>query len=148
MLRAPVAGTVAYFRELRANQAVGASEALVAVVPDGGGLVGRVTLSGIGAGKVEAGQRVIMRLDGFPYREYGTLSGRVARVSELGFQPDARTPEVTYLAEVQLSRGLVTSYGRTLAFRQEMTGEVDVVTEDLRLIERIFNKLRALRGTE
>jgi multidrug resistance efflux pump len=148
VLRAPVAGTVAYFRELRENQAVGAAEALVAVVPDGGGLVGRVTLSGMGAGKVEPGQRVIMRLDGFPYREYGTLSGTVARVSALGFQADARTPEVTYLAEVNLTKGLVTSYGRTLAFRQEMTGEVDVVTEEMRLIERVFNKLRTLRGTE
>jgi multidrug resistance efflux pump len=148
VLRAPVAGTVAWFRELRENQAVSAAEALVAVVPDGGGLVGRVTLSGMGAGKVEPGQRVIMRLDGFPYREYGTLSGTVARVSALGFQADARTPEVTYLAEVTLTKGLVTSYGRTLAFRQEMTGEVDVVTEEMRLIERVFNKLRALRGTE
>ncbi|HEX5726544.1 MAG TPA: HlyD family efflux transporter periplasmic adaptor subunit, partial [Longimicrobiaceae bacterium] len=146
LLRAPVDGTVSFFRELRANQFVASAEALVAVVPAGGGLVGQVSLSGTGAGKVEAGQRVIIRLDGYPYREYGTLEGRVERISLLGFQPDARTPEVTYQAEVSLPRGLVTSYDRSLEFRQEMRGEVDVVTEELRLLERVFNQFRSLRA--
>lgn len=144
LLRAPVDGTVTYFRELHANQYVATAEPMVAVAPGGSGLVGRVTLSGNGAGKVEVGQRVIIRLEGYPYREFGTLQGRVERVSHLAYQPDVRVPEAaTYLAEVSLPDGLVTSYGRTLELRQEMRGDADVVTQDMRLLERVFARVRA-----
>jgi HlyD family secretion protein len=144
LLRAPVDGTVSYFRELHQNQFASAAEPLVAVLPTAAGLVGRVSLTGQGAGKVRPGQRVIIRFESYPYREYGTVEGRVKRVSQLGFQADSRTPEVTtYRLEITLPRGLVTSYGRKLEFRQEMQGDADVVTRDMRLIERVFNKVRA-----
>lgn len=144
LLRAPVGGTVSYFRELHPNQFAGASEPLVAVLPAAAGLVGRLSLTGQGAGKVERGQRVIIRFESYPYREYGTVVGRVERVSQLGFQADARASDVTtYQVEVSLPNGLVTTYGRKLEFRQEMRGDADVVTRDLRLIERVFNKVRA-----
>jgi|GEM_PF-17091 len=144
LVRAPVAGTVSFFRDLHENQYVAGAEALVAVVPEGGQLVGRVQLQGAGAGKVVAGQRVIVRLDGYPYREYGVLEGRVQSVSQLGFEQGEHS-DVTYRAVVSLPRGLVSSYGRRLQFRQEMRGDVDVVTEDMRLLERVFNQFRSLR---
>jgi HlyD family secretion protein len=145
LLRAPVAGTVSYFRELHENQYAGAAEPILAVVPSGSGLVGRVTLNGNGAGKVEAGQRVIIRFESYPYHEYGTVEGRVVRVSQLGYQADTRAPEMTtYQVEVSMPKGLVTSYGRHLEFRQEMRGDVDVVTQDMRMLQRIFNKIRAV----
>jgi hypothetical protein len=144
LLRAPVGGTVSYFRELRDNQYVAAAEPMVAVLPASAGLVGRVTLNGMGAGKVKAGQRVIIRFESYPHQEYGTVEGRVVRVSQLGFQPDARAPEVTtFQVEVSMPKGLVTSYGRRLEFRQEMRGDVDVVTKDMRLLQRIFNQIRS-----
>lgn len=147
LVRAPVAGTVSFFRDLHENQYVAGAEALMAVVPSGGDLVGRVQLQGAGAGKVVAGQRVIVRLDGYPYREYGVLEGRVQSVSQLGFEQGERS-EVTYRAVVSLPRGLVSSYGRRLQFRPEMRGEVDVVTEDMRLLERVFNQFRSLKASE
>jgi HlyD family secretion protein len=148
LLVAPVDGTVSYFRDLHENQFAAASEPLVAVVPTAAGLVGRVSLTGMGAGKVRPGQRVIIRFESYPYREYGTVEGRVRRVSQLGFQADVRAaPDVTtYQVEVTLPKGLVTSYGRRLEFRQEMRGDADVVTQDMRLIERVFNKVRSTGG--
>jgi multidrug resistance efflux pump len=144
LVRAPVAGTVSYFRDLNENQYVAAAEALVAVVPSGSELVGRVQLQGAGAGKVAVGQRVLVRLEGYPYRQYGVLEGRVQSVSQLGFEQGERS-EVTYRAVVSLSNGLMTSYGRRLQFREEMRGDIDVITEDMRLLERLFNQFRSLR---
>ncbi|HEX6746214.1 MAG TPA: hypothetical protein VF092_02785 [Longimicrobium sp.] len=147
VLRAPSDGTVSFFRELHENQFVGAAEPLVAVVSSASGLVGRATLSGAGAGKVKPGQRVIIRMESYPYREYGTVDGRVVRVSQLGFQADANDPgSVTYQVEVSLPKGLVTSYGRRLDFHQEMRGDMDVVTQDMSLLARLVNKVRAAGG--
>ncbi|HET6230298.1 MAG TPA: HlyD family efflux transporter periplasmic adaptor subunit [Longimicrobiaceae bacterium] len=144
--RSPVSGTASFFRDLHENQFVAAQEPLVAVLPSGGAIVGRVTLAGEGAGKVRIGQRVILHLDNFPYKEYGSVEGRVTRISQLGFeQTQGQQQAFGYQAEVTLPRGLVTTYGRRLAFTQEMRGEVQVVTEDIRLIGRVFNQIRSLR---
>jgi len=143
LVRAPVAGTASFFRELHDNQYVAPGEPLLAVVPSGARLVGRVQLSGAGAGKVVPGQRVIVRFDSYPHREYGVVEGRVESVAQLGFEQE-RTG-VTYRAVVTFPHGLATSYGRRLPFRQELRGDVDVVTEDMTLLERVFNQFRSLR---
>jgi hypothetical protein len=49
-----------------------------------------------------------------------------------------------YTIQIALPQGLVTSYRKTLPFRQEMQGTAEIITKDLRLIERIFNQFRAL----
>jgi len=40
--------------------------------------------------------------------------------------------------------GLRTTYKKDLDYRPEMSGSAQIITEDLRLIERIFNQFRAL----
>ena len=51
-----------------------------------------------------------------------------------------------YLVTVLLDQGLKTSYGKVLEFRQEMLGNAQIVTEDLSILQRLFNNLRLLLG--
>jgi multidrug resistance efflux pump len=146
LLRSPVSGTVSLFRDVHENQFVSAQDPLVAVLPAAGAIVGRVTLSGMGAGKVRVGQRVIVQLESYPYKEYGTVEGRVTRISQLGFESQAQGAQgMLYQADVELPKGLVTSYGRRLEFTQEMSGVVQVVTDDVSLLMRVFNQIRSLK---
>lgn len=46
--------------------------------------------------------------------------------------------------EVELPNGLKTSYNKELVFDKEMRGSAEIVTEDLRLIERVFYQFREL----
>jgi multidrug resistance efflux pump len=140
LLRAPISGSVSMFRALDEAQHVNAMEPVLAVLPDSRELRVRVHLEQRGAGKVRPGQRVILRFDSYPHREYGTVSGVVERVSPLG--KEGEEGKLTYLVEVALPRGLRTTYGRTLEFRQELLGDADVVTADRRLISRLFDQLR------
>lgn len=41
-----------------------------------------------------------------------------------------------------LSKKLTTTYNKEIDFRQEMKGTANIITEDLRLIERFFYKLK------
>ncbi len=51
-----------------------------------------------------------------------------------------------YVIDVELPKVLVTSYGKTIDFKQEMRGSAEIITEDLRLIERFFYQFKeALR---
>jgi len=47
-----------------------------------------------------------------------------------------------YLIDVMLSKKLTTTYNKEIDFRQEMKGTANIITEDLRLIERFFYKLK------
>jgi mRNA-degrading endonuclease HigB of HigAB toxin-antitoxin module len=49
-----------------------------------------------------------------------------------------------YTINVSLPNGLKTSYNKDLDFKAEMQGQADIITKDLRLIERIFNQFAKL----
>jgi hypothetical protein len=38
----------------------------------------------------------------------------------------------------------MSTYNKKLIYSPEMTGQADIVTEDLRIVERIFNQFRKL----
>ena len=52
--------------------------------------------------------------------------------------------EKNYLAEVAFPNGLVTNYGKKLPLLPEMTGTAEIITEDMRLIQRFFNPIKSL----
>ena len=90
-----------------------------------------------GAGKVRTGQRVHIKLDNYPYNEFGLVDGYVETVSQI-------SRENAFLLTVILPEGLTTSFQKKLEFKQEMQGIAEVVTEDLTLIDRLFYQFRSL----
>jgi hypothetical protein len=88
-----------------------------------------------GAGKIVKGQTVRIKLNDFPYKQFGLVTGKVQSVSLV-----AR--ESANLVLVGLEYPLVSSYGKPIPFKQEMAGEASIVTEDMRLLGRIFNEIR------
>lgn len=55
------------------------------------------------------------------------------------------TAEGTYIVDIALPQGLKTNYGKELPMTQEMKGSAEIVTEDLRLIERLIMPLKKIR---
>ncbi|HCR77898.1 MAG TPA: HlyD family secretion protein, partial [Chryseobacterium sp.] len=51
-----------------------------------------------------------------------------------------------YYVDVLLPKGLKTSYNKNLVFDKELKGSAEIVTQDLRLIERFFYQMRKLLG--
>jgi HlyD family secretion protein len=49
-----------------------------------------------------------------------------------------------YLLEVEFPNNLITNYGKELTFSQEMTGSAEIITEDLRLLDRFLNPIKAV----
>lgn len=140
LMEAPMDGKVSFSKYWSDNQFVNLGDEVLTIVPDSGEIVGQVFLPVAGSGKVETGQRVNIRFDSYPSNEYGMVAGTIKQISLLPI-------ENVYMAYVTLPNGLNTSYKKELAFKQEMLGSAEVITEDLRLLERIFNQLRALVDT-
>src|SRR5687768_16207848 len=81
VLRAPVAGRIGEAVDLKTGAAVREGERLAAIVPDGPLRVVAQFAPAAAFGRVFSGQPGTVRLEGFPWAEYGSLRARVTRVA-------------------------------------------------------------------
>lgn len=79
-IRAPVDGLIGEARNLRVGAAVVDGDRLGSIVPAGRLLVVAHFSPQAAFGRIRAGQRATLRLDGFPWAEFGTVSTIVAEV--------------------------------------------------------------------
>ncbi|MBV8326033.1 HlyD family efflux transporter periplasmic adaptor subunit [Chryseobacterium sp.] len=123
------------------NQFVKAGEPILSILPaNKEKLVGRMSVPAANSGKIIPGEKVLIKLDNYRFQEYGIVQGKVQNISLI---PDEKG---NYYVDVILPKGLKTSYNKTLTFDKELRGSAEIVTEDLRLIERFFYQLRKLLG--
>ena len=135
VLRAPADGLVAFYDFWSDQQYVTAGRQVFLIVPETTRLVGRMPVSQGGTGKIKPGQTVRIRFDDFPFKEFGLVTGRVQSVSMV-----AR--EGANLVLVDIPYPMVTNFKKRIQFKQDMTGEASVVTEDIRLLGRILYEIR------
>ena len=80
VIRAPAAGRIAELAAIGAGTFVQPGERLGTLVPEAG-LKAVAGFRPAEAGRIRPGQRASMRLEGFPWTEYGTLTARVGSVT-------------------------------------------------------------------
>jgi multidrug resistance efflux pump len=138
LLFSPVEGIISFTKFWSANQTVVKDEPVLNVVPlETGTFLGRISLKMQRSGKVKIGQSVNIKLSGYPYLEYGMVRG-VIKSKSLVPSGDA------YIIEIDLPQGLTTLYGTKLDFTQNMQGTAEIITEDIRLLQKIVNPFRYL----
>jgi multidrug resistance efflux pump len=136
LLISPVDGIVSFTKFWNANQSVVKDEPVITVVPlETGNFLGRINLKMQRSGKVKPGQKVNIKLSGYPYLEFGMVRGTI-RSKSLVPSRDA------YIIEIDLPDGLTTLYGKKLDFTQNMQGTAEIITEDIRLLQKIVNPFR------
>ncbi len=137
LLTSPIDGQISFSKFWSDNQYVRQGEEVFSIVPGSDNIIGYLSLPLKGSGKAKDEQRVNIKLDNYPYHEYGILIGKVESI--------ALTPrDEFYQVKITLPEGLVSTYGKALPFKQEMEGTAEIITEDKRLIERIFSQLRSI----
>ena len=138
VLKTPVDGTVDVSRFWNVNQNIIAGETVFTIIPEASGqIVGRAQLPIAGSGKVSPGQAVNVRFLNFPDTEYGIVRGIVGNISIV---PSGDS----YTLEIHFPNSLMTTYGSELPFYQEMYATAEIITEDLRLLERFFMPLKKI----
>lgn len=137
VLKSSVSGKVSFLQIWTANQTITAGDAVFAVIPTlEKGYIGKLKAPALNSGKIQVGQEVNIRLTNFPDSQYGMLNGKIKNIS---LTPDE---EGNLRIDVVLPRRLETSYNKTIPFQQEMSGSAEIVTEDLRLTERLLYQFR------
>lgn len=141
LLTAPQSGYVSFSDFWSEQQVVQTGQTVMSIVPNHEqAALGRLRVPVQNFGKVALGQLVRVYLENYPYQEYGTLQGKVRTISSLPKQGH-------YHVTINFPEGLTTQYGKEIPFAQQLQGQAEIITEDQRLLERFFYRLRASLST-
>jgi hypothetical protein len=125
------------------DQFIEAGQTVFTVIPEIDEPYGQVLLPALGAGKVETGQEVIIKLDDFPYSEYGTIKGTVSNISLTSNTEKTSQGNIdVYLVTIKYENGLTTNYKKKLDVKHQSKGSAEIITNDRRLIQRLFDNLK------
>ncbi|MBT3382164.1 MAG: HlyD family efflux transporter periplasmic adaptor subunit [Prolixibacteraceae bacterium] len=138
LMRSPIDGVITFNKFWSVNQNVVEGDKVFTIVPENlGEVIGKVELPVRGSGKVKTGLDVIVKFDNYPYMEYGLVRGKVKNISLV-------SEDNFYMVEVNFPDGLVTNYNKELELQNQLLGQSEIITENLKLIQRFFNPLKSL----
>lgn len=141
LLKSPIKGEVTVFDIWSQYQNVTVGQDLFTVIPDEiEGIIGRVSIPVQNSGKIKIGQSVLIKLDSYPYQEWGSLSGRIINISGVP-QLSTQGGPAMYVAYLKVD-SLNSSFEKPIDFKQEMEGTAEIVVEELTVMQRIFYQLR------
>lgn len=132
---APIEGRLSLSKIWSPQQYVQMNEEIGTIVPEKleSKIVGRAMLPMRNSGKVQPNMRINIRLDSYPYQEFGVIHASVASLSLV-------PQDGMYLLDMMMPDSLLTSYGHSIPFAQELTGTARIITKDRRILARIFDQ--------
>ena len=139
VLKSNVKGKVSFLNYWSVNQTVNQDDLVFIIIPsENSSYIAKLKTPAQNSGKIRAGQKVNIKVNNYPDTEFGVLNGKVKNISLV---PDK---EGLYFVNVELPEKMRTSYNKVIDFKQEMRGTAEIITEDLRLIERFFYQFREI----
>jgi multidrug resistance efflux pump len=137
VLKAKISGFVSFLGLWSENQYLTIGETFLYVIPKINKIIGKIKLPIHGAGKVKVGQKVIIKLDQFQSHEFGVLTSRIEAISSIAYQNQ-------YFLDLSFPNGLITTYGNKLELNSELDGNAEIITQEYRLLERLFYQLKSI----
>lgn len=132
-------GVFRFQNSWKENQLIKTGDLFATILPENQQkFTGNLIVISQNSGKIRQNQKVLIKLDNFPYQEYGMLEGKIQTMSTV------TDKEGNYFIEITIPNGLTTTFDKKLKFDKELTGHADIITDEMRLIERIFYQFRKL----
>ena len=142
LLISPLQGKVSLTQYWQNNQNINSGEMLMTIIPaEKSYVIGKVYLPLKGAGKVKRGQKVNIKLDNYPYMEFGLLQTTISNISS---SPIIINNQNQLFISLDFKDSFVTNYHITIPINEDMTGTSDIITKDKSAFERIISPVKYL----
>lgn len=142
-LYAPVDGVVSSLNVANVGEVLQAGQSVAEIAPQDAPLVLSASLPSSEAGFVKEGMPVQVKLDAYPYQDYGVVRGEVTAVSaDAKADPQLGT---VYKVEVTLDRNYVTDDGQTVQFKAGQTASADIIIRRRRIVDLLLDPIRKLQ---
>lgn len=163
-ITAPIDGTVQELAVTTVGQVVNAGQQLMTVVPDSAPLEIEALIQNKDIGFIQIGQTAVIKIDTFPYTRYGTVSGKVSKVSRdavdqdeaqaatstqskpiepaaSAASPTPATKNLVYPVTIALDRNTMVIDGAVTPLAPGMTASVEIKTGQRTVMEYMLSPL-------
>jgi len=152
ILSSPVDGLVFGLVPSSPGYATSAGEILVNVVP-GGVLEAKIFVTNRDVGFLKKGMKAQVRVDAFPYTQFGSLPGTLKSVGTLPIKPDAQNPQPRFPAYIELQRETLRKGRDEFPVSAGQSVQANLILRDKRVIslltdavQKALDSLRAIRS--
>jgi multidrug resistance efflux pump len=135
IIKAPVEGKITFIIPLQENQFIQTGKTLGFVNPSDSRYYAQVNLRQASFGKIDTGQKVQLRVDAYPYQEFGYVEGKLRYISQV-------PSDSGFLANIELPKGLVTNYNREIQYRSGLRLQALIITRESSLLQRFYYNIR------
>lgn len=142
-LRAPIDGVVFDLKAKGIGFVANTSEPILKVVPTDN-LLAEVFITNKDIGFVSEGLPVDVRIDSFPFSEFGDIKGEVVNIGEDALPPDQIYPYYRFPAKIQLDSQILKVNGKEIQLQSGMAVTANIITRD-RTVLSIFTDLFSRR---
>jgi len=153
-IKAPVAGRIFDMLPSRPGSVVATGETLFKVVPNLK-LEAKVFVTNQFIGFLKKGQKAEVRLDAYPFTEYGSIRGQLSSISYESLQPTDQFPYPRFIAKIQLETQTLNKNGAAFPLKSGQTLTANIILRKRRvaslftdIIDRALDSMRAIRGSQ
>ncbi len=143
---APFNGTISLPKNIFEGLNLQSGEPVLYIIPDSGDWLCEVLIPQQNFGKINVGQRTILKFDSYNFEEYGVTVGQVKSISST--PQEVKTTDGSqnmYLVQIAIDSSLTTSYHKTIKPRYGLTGTATITLDDKSLLEKLFlDRFKAL----
>lgn len=135
VLKSPIEGSIQMSGFYQQNQLIKSGQLLFYIKPDSTQFFAELLIPQYNFGKITTGQDVLLKFQAYPYEQFGSVRGKIEFISTI-------PTDSGYLAKVTLPKGLNTNYGKKLNYQFGLSAQAEIVTENMRLLERFYYNIK------
>jgi hypothetical protein len=134
IIRTDIDGSASFTSTFYKNQTVHPNQVMGYIKPLDNYYYAKVTLAQSNFGRIDTGQKVLLRFEAYPYQEFGYVLGKIGYISNM---PN----DSSFKANVELLNGLTTNYGKHIPYKIGLNAQAIIIVKETRLLQRLYNSI-------
>jgi multidrug resistance efflux pump len=134
LIRAPKGGKINFLNLISDGQYFKTGDELFAILAPNKGIFGIANIASDGAGNIELNQKARIKIKKYPFYEYGFVEGYVEKINSI---PNNNI----YKLKITINKVENDKLAEKLRNEEEALGEVDIITKEYTLLDRLFNNV-------
>ncbi|BAZ41874.1 HlyD family secretion protein [Calothrix sp. NIES-4101] len=139
-LRAPVAGAIFDLKAGNPGFVANPSEEILKIVPNEN-LIAEVFVTNKDIGFVREGMKVDVRIDSFPFSEFGDIKGELTWIGSDALPPDETHQFYRFPAKIRLNRQNLNARGKNISLQSGMSITANIKVREERTVMSLFTEL-------
>jgi multidrug resistance efflux pump len=138
----PIAGRVGYVGILQESQNVVLNQELFMVNPGNTNFFGEVQIPQYNMGKVNVGQRTLIKLRSYPFEEYGIVNGKISFITEVALK------DSVFTAKIDFGKFEQKNPEHPIILKPGMVADAEIITRESSLLQRFLRNMTKMLNND